>query len=69
MRRAYRLHDNCDGYIFSSADETGNYLAQSLKWIGGIAPTLNTTTGKTTGTNAVFWQNAMFHVLVERAIP
>jgi hypothetical protein len=68
MRKAYRLIDNCETYIFFSTDKTGKYLAESLKWIAGIAPTLAQTRGNATGTSGEFQSAARFHAVVGQAI-
>jgi hypothetical protein len=47
MKKACQLIDDCKAYIFGSTDSTAKYLTESLKWIEGIAPTLEATQGNT----------------------
>jgi hypothetical protein len=68
MLHARGLIDRCENYIFFSTDPTPEYLAEALKWIDGIGPTLRETDGNSTSSSDSFLHAAEFHAVVGNAI-
>jgi hypothetical protein len=66
-KKVHRLITRCRSYIFGSTEATPDYLAESLKWIEGIAPALLPTPGTSRSARILRFE-ANFHTVIARAI-
>jgi hypothetical protein len=68
MKRAYRMIQDCQKYIWSSSDPTPLFLECALKAIRSIRPTLMMTEGNTTSSSDVFIIAAEYHDIIEKSL-